>query len=133
VVMGSYGIGIERIMSSAVELFHDADGIIWPPSIAPFTVILTPINYKDEVRNAADHLYEELRAAGLDPLLDDRLERPGVKFKDADLIGIPYRIVLGAEKVRGGKVELFERATRKTEIVDLGSAASLLRGKLGPA
>jgi prolyl-tRNA synthetase len=130
IVMGSYGIGLERIMSSAVELYHDDDGIIWPLSIAPFSVILTPINYKDEVKTAADQLYRTFQEAGIDVLLDDRAERPGVKFKDADLIGIPYRVVMGAEKLKQGKVELFDRATRKTDLVDISSVVSILSEKL---
>ena len=130
IVMGSYGIGLERIMSSAVELYHDSDGIIWPLSIAPFSVVLTPINYKDDIKAAADQLYRTLEEAGIDVLLDDRSERPGVKFKDADLIGIPYRVVLGAEKLKQGKVELFDRATRKTELVDITSAPSIISDKL---
>lgn len=128
VVMGSYGIGVERIMTSAIELFHDADGIIWPVTIAPFKVIITPINYKDDLKTAADNLYADLNAAGLDTLLDDRAERPGVKFKDADLIGIPFRIVIGTEKLKQGKVELFQRASRKTDLVELAVVKSHLKG-----
>ncbi len=127
IVMGSYGIGVERIMTSAIELFHDEDGISWPPSIAPFTVILTPVNYKDEVKAAADNLYDELNVAGVDVLLDDRSERPGVKFKDADLIGIPYRVVIGDRNLKQGKVELFNRATKKTDLVDLASLVPQLK------
>jgi prolyl-tRNA synthetase len=126
-VMGSYGIGMERIMTSAIELFHDADGIIWPASIAPYTVIITPVNYKDDIKAAADKLYAELNAAGLDTLLDDRAERPGVKFKDADLIGIPFRVVLGSEKLKQGKAELFERATKKTELLELPALVSRIK------
>jgi prolyl-tRNA synthetase len=130
IVMGSYGIGLERIMSSAVELYHDDDGIIWPLSIAPFSVILTPINYKDAIKAAADELYLSLQEAGIDALLDDRAERPGVKFKDADLVGIPYRVVMGAEKLKQGKVELFDRATRKTDLVDVSSVPAIISDKL---
>ena len=130
IVMGSYGIGLERIMSSAIELYHDKDGIIWPVSIAPFSVIITPVNYKDETKEAADRLYDALGRAGIDALLDDRVERPGVKFKDADLIGIPYRVVIGPEKLKQGKTEIFHRATRQTEVVDIDSAVSTLLGKL---
>ena len=119
IIMGSYGIGVERIMSSAVELYHDKDGIVWPPSIAPYSIVIVPINYKDGMKEAADGLYQELRSAGVDVLLDDRSERPGVKFKDADLIGIPYRVVIGAEKLKEGHVELFNRASKKTELVKL--------------
>jgi prolyl-tRNA synthetase len=133
VVMGSYGIGVERIMTSAIELFHDADGIIWPLSIAPYKVIITPVNYKDDIKAAADKLHGELNATGIDTLLDDRTERPGVKFKDADLIGIPFRIVIGSEKLKQGKAELFERATRKTELVDFASLVPRIRGLISGA
>ncbi len=126
ILMGSYGIGLERIMCSAVELHHDEDGIIWPPEIAPFSVIITPANYRDETRTASDRIYAELTQAGLDALLDDRSERPGVKFKDADLIGIPYRVVLGAANLKQGKAELFERATKQTQLLDLDSVVPTL-------
>ena len=117
-------------MSAAVELFHDTDGIVWPRSIAPFSVVLTPVMYKDEVREVADRLYADLNTAGIDTLLDDRLERPGVKFKDADLTGIPFRIVLGNEKVKQGKAELFDRAMRKAEIAPLDSLVPTLKTAL---
>jgi prolyl-tRNA synthetase len=130
IVMGSYGIGVERIMSAAVELYHDADGIIWPKSIAPFSLILTPVNYKGEVRVVADRLYEEFRKAGVDVLLDDRPERPGVKFKDADLIGIPYRVVIGEEKVRKGQVELFDRAAKQLELIGTETVIPTVRSRL---
>jgi prolyl-tRNA synthetase len=117
IVMGSYGIGVERIMASAIELHHDADGIIWPKAIAPFDCVVTITNMKqDELREAGEKLYHDLQRAGLDVLLDDREERAGVKFKDADLIGIPYRITIG-KKAADGLVELFERATKQTEDV----------------
>jgi prolyl-tRNA synthetase len=117
IVMGSYGIGVERIMASAIELHHDADGIIWPKAIAPFDCVVTITNMKqDELREAGEKLYQDLQRAGLDVLLDDREERAGVKFKDADLIGIPYRITIG-KKAADGLVELFERATKQTEDV----------------
>jgi prolyl-tRNA synthetase len=111
-IMGSYGIGIERILSSAVEQNHDADGMALPVSIAPFTVVVTPVNYNDAGQRAAsDRIYRELLERGVDALLDDRNERPGVKFKDADLIGIPYRITVG-KKAASGVVELVERRSR---------------------
>ena len=95
-IMGSYGIGIERILSSAVELYHDKDGMALPPSIAPFSVVVTPVNFADaRQREAAIAIHTACRDSGFDALLDDRDERPGVKFKDADLIGIPYRITVG--------------------------------------
>ncbi|PYS50721.1 MAG: proline--tRNA ligase [Acidobacteria bacterium] len=122
IVMGSYGIGVERIMASAIELHHDADGIIWPKAIAPFDCIVTITNMKqDELRDAGERLYDDLQRAGLDVLLDDREERAGVKFKDADLIGIPYRITIG-KKVSDGLVELFERRTKTTEDVRIKDA-----------
>jgi prolyl-tRNA synthetase len=119
IVMGSYGIGVERIMASAIELHHDEDGIIWPKAIAPFDCVITITNMKqDEIREAGEKLYHELHRAGLDVLLDDREERAGVKFKDADLIGIPYRLTVG-KKAADGLVELFDRATKQTEDVRL--------------
>jgi prolyl-tRNA synthetase len=122
IVMGSYGIGVERIMASAIELHHDADGIIWPKAIAPFDVVVTITNMKqDELRETGERLYHDLQRAGLDVLLDDREERAGVKFKDADLIGIPYRIVIG-KKAADGLVELFDRRTKQTEDVKLKDA-----------
>jgi len=130
IVMGSYGIGVERIMTSAIELYHDEDGIIWPVSIAPFTVIITPVNYKDDMKTAADKLYSELHAAGIDALLDDRAERPGVKFKDADLVGIPFRIVIGERRLKQDRVELFTRATRKTELVEPAAAVQLVQSRI---
>jgi prolyl-tRNA synthetase len=126
IVMGSYGIGLERILSAAVELFHDEDGIIWPISIAPVSVILTPINYKGDLKDAADRFSADLSDAGIDWLLDDRPERPGVKFKDADLIGIPFRVVIGG-KLKEGKVEIFERATKQTSLVDVDSLVPTLQ------
>jgi prolyl-tRNA synthetase len=118
-VMGSYGIGVERIMASAIELHHDADGIIWPKAIAPFDCIVTITNTKqDELKEAGERLYHDLQRAGLDVLLDDREERAGVKFKDADLIGIPYRIVIG-KKTTDGIVELFDRRTKQTDELKL--------------
>jgi prolyl-tRNA synthetase len=124
IVMGSYGIGVDRIMSAAIEQNHDADGIIWPKSIAPFDVVVTVTNMKDDrLRETGEKLYKDLQRAGLDALLDDRDERAGVKFKDADLIGIPYRVTIG-KKVADGLVELFERATKKSEDVKLSEIVS---------
>ncbi|MCL5743754.1 MAG: proline--tRNA ligase, partial [Acidobacteria bacterium] len=108
-IMGSYGIGIERILTAVIEQNHDKDGMILPPSIAPFTVVVTPVNISDaQQREAAEEIYRSCQSLGLDALLDDRDERPGVKFKDADLIGIPFRIVVG-KKLSNGLVELVER------------------------
>ena len=106
-VMGCYGIGVSRTMAAAIEQNNDADGIIWPAAIAPFQVAVVPINTKDEAQlQLAERIYGELKAAGLDVLLDDRNERPGVKFKDADLIGYPVRIALGPKALAEGMVEI---------------------------
>jgi prolyl-tRNA synthetase len=127
IVMGSYGIGVERIMASAIELHHDVDGIIWPRAIAPFHVVVTITNMKqDNLREAGEKLYADLGSAGLDVLLDDRDERAGVKFKDADLIGIPYRITIG-KKIADGMVELFDRHAKKSEDVSLSQVVQRLQ------
>jgi prolyl-tRNA synthetase len=127
IVMGSYGIGVERIMASAIELHHDSDGIIWPKSIAPFNVIVTVTNMKqDDVRQAGESLYKDLHRAGLEVLLDDRDERAGVKFKDADLIGIPYRITIG-KKISDGLVELFDRKSKTSEEVKLADVVGRIQ------
>lgn len=124
IVMGSYGIGVERIMASAIELHHDQDGIIWPKTIAPFDVVVTVTNVKqDDLNQAGEELYKALQRAGLDVLLDDRDERAGVKFKDADLIGVPYRITVG-KKISEGLVELFDRQAKASEDVKLGDVVS---------
>jgi prolyl-tRNA synthetase len=130
IVMGSYGIGVERLMAAIVELHHDESGICWPITVAPFHVILTPANIKDpEQARAAEYLYDQLRAASIETLLDDRDERAGVKFNDADLIGVPYRITIG-KKLKGGKIELFVRATKRAEEMALDSAAQALAEKV---
>jgi prolyl-tRNA synthetase len=124
IVMGCYGIGVERILSAAIEQNHDSDGIVWPRSIAPFDVVVTVTNVKQkEMSDAGERLYEELKRAGLEVLLDDRDERAGVKFKDADLIGVPFRITVG-KKVADGKVELFERAAKHSTDVGLDDVAA---------
>jgi prolyl-tRNA synthetase len=124
IVMGSYGIGVERILTAAIEQSHDEDGIIWPKSLAPFDVIVTVTNMKqDELRQAGEKLYNDLQRAGLEVLLDDRDERAGVKFKDADLIGIPFRITVG-KRVAEGIVELFDRSIRSTENVRIENVIS---------
>ena len=110
-IMGSYGIGVERILTCAVEQSHDDRGMALPVSIAPFHAIVTPVNIKNAVqRSAAEQVYSEMTADGVDVLLDDRPERAGVKFKDADLIGVPFRVTLG----RGAKDGYAEITTRRT-------------------
>lgn len=129
-IMGSYGIGVERILSSAIELYHDKDGMALPPSIAPFEVVITPVNIADAgQKKAAEDLYAQCKAMGLDALLDDRDERPGVKFKDADLIGIPYRITVG-KKLPQGLVEVVERRGRQAQDVAVADAAQYTFSKL---
>jgi prolyl-tRNA synthetase len=128
-IMGSYGIGIERILSAAVELYHDADGIVLPAAIAPFTVVVTPVNIKDDAQcQAAAEIYAAFKSAGLDALFDDRDERPGVKFKDADLIGIPYRITVG-KKLPQGMVELVERKPKRSTDVTIDKVVDAVREK----
>ncbi|HET6891070.1 MAG TPA: proline--tRNA ligase [Pyrinomonadaceae bacterium] len=127
IVMGSYGIGVERIITAAVEQSHDEDGIIWPKALSPFDVIVTVTNMKDEaLRQAGEELYKELQRAGLDVLLDDREDRAGVKFKDADLIGIPYRITIG-KKIADGLVELFDRKSKTSEDIKLSETVSRIQ------
>lgn len=111
-IMGSYGIGVSRTLAAAIEQFHDENGIIWPRAIAPFEVVVVPINAKDDaLMEASTKIYDELKAAGVDVLLDDRKDRAGVKFKDADLIGYPLRITVSKNTLESGAVEL---KTRKT-------------------
>jgi prolyl-tRNA synthetase len=121
-IMGSYGVGIERILCAAVELYHDEDGMALPPPIAPFEVLITPVNSSDQAqREAAAGIYQGCLSLGLDALLDDRDERPGVKFKDADLIGVPYRITVG-KKLAQGIVEVLDRRTRESTDVPVAEA-----------
>ena len=119
VIMGCYGIGVNRIIAAAIEADegHDERGVIWPMPIAPFHVVITPIKYQGEAGETADKLYAELTARGIDVLLDDRDERPGVKFNDADLIGIPLRITIGDKGLANGEVELKARTAEKPDMV----------------
>jgi prolyl-tRNA synthetase len=126
VIMGSYGIGIERILCAAVELYSDKDGMCLPVSIAPFEAVVTPVKASDpSLKDAASKLYAELKAAGVDVLYDDRELSPGVKFKDADLVGIPYRITVG-KKLPAGLVEIVERRTKTMTEVPVAEAVAWL-------
>jgi prolyl-tRNA synthetase len=126
--MGCYGIGISRLVAAAIEQNHDDNGIIWPFAIAPFHVLLLPINYKEQkLRDAAEALYHELAKQHIDVLLDDRDERPGVKFKDADLIGIPLRVTIGAKGLEKGIVELRWRRDGKTDEIPMVDAAKQIK------
>jgi prolyl-tRNA synthetase len=132
--MGCYGIGISRLVAAAIEQNHDANGIIWPFSLAPFQVLLLPINYKDKaIREAADKLYQELQQNGVEVLLDDRDERPGVKFKDADLVGIPLRVTIGAKGLEKGCIELRSRRDSKTEEIPVADSVTKIRAVLTQA
>jgi prolyl-tRNA synthetase len=124
--LGSCRLWTERIPGSVVEQNHDKDGMILPPSIAPFTVVVTPVNFADEQqRSAAEAIYQACLDRDIDALLDDREERPGVKFKDADLIGIPWRVVVG-KKVPQGLVELVDRRSKKPVEMEIGKVAAYL-------
>ena len=124
--MGCYGIGISRLAQAAIEQNHDDSGIIWPVSIAPFEVIIIIANIKnDQQKKLAEEIYQKLIKNRIDVLLDDRDERAGIKFKDADLIGIPWRIVAGRE-ANSGQVELHNRKTKITELLDLKSVIKKL-------
>jgi prolyl-tRNA synthetase len=117
-IMGCYGIGVSRTVASAIEQNHDDDGIIFPPAIAPYTVIITPLGAKSaEIDDTANQIYRELWDKGIDTLLDDRDERPGVKFKDADLLGIPFRITIGKKALAEGKIEFRDRMTKEMKLV----------------
>ena len=127
-VMGCYGIGVERILSAAVEQNHDADGMFLPLAIAPFEVVLTAANMDDgAIRKAAEEFYEEMQSQSIEVLFDDRQERPGVKFKDADLIGVPYRVTVGKRKFEQGLVEIFERSTKRIHDAKLKAVVQSLK------
>ncbi|MBW2542600.1 MAG: proline--tRNA ligase [Deltaproteobacteria bacterium] len=127
IIMGSYGIGIERTMAAVVERRHDEAGMIWPVSVAPFEVVITVVKPKDAAASdAGGALYDALLAEGIEVRLDDRDERPGVKFNDADLIGIPYRITVGPKGLAEGMVEIVERRGRKSRNVAVEKAAATI-------
>jgi len=129
-IMGSYGIGIERILTAAVEQGNDENGFWLPAAIAPFEIVVAPVNVKDEaVKSAAEDIAKRLEAAGYDVILDDRDERPGVKFKDADLVGIPFRITVG-KKVTEGTVEVVLRSTREVRDVTITAIVEYFQGVL---
>jgi prolyl-tRNA synthetase len=129
-IMGSYGIGIERILTAAIEQSNDKNGFWLPASIAPFSVVVTVTNIGDDLlRETGEKLAAEMEAAGLDVLLDDRDERAGVKFKDADLVGIPYRINVG-KKAAAGQVELVTRANSSSVDIALSDVAALVRERV---
>jgi prolyl-tRNA synthetase len=120
--MGCYGLGIGRTVAAAIEQNHDEKGIIWPRALAPFEVLVLPLGNDAEVVTLAEKAYEELSARGVDVLLDDRDERPGVKFNDADLLGIPVRLVIGARSLAEDKVELSLRRDGEKRMVPAAKA-----------
>ena len=134
IVMGSYGIGVERILAAAIELRHDEAGVIFPMTIAPFQLVVTPLNVKDaELKATADRIYEELNRAGVEVLYDDRDERAGVKLNDADLVGFPFQIRIGPKKLKEGKVEFYDRATKSAEDVVVDDAVKMAKGRIDEA
>lgn len=132
VTMGCYGIGITRVVAAAIEQNHDDNGIVWPEAIAPFQLALVPLNMQksDRVREAVEALYSELVALGIDVLMDDRNERPGVKFADIELIGIPHRIVIGDRGLDEGKLEYRHRRAEANEEFELENAVAFIQSKL---
>ncbi len=130
--MGCYGIGVTRVIAAAIEQNHDSKGILWPKEMAPFQVVIVPINYQqsDAVKKASDELYQALLALKLEVLLDDRNERPGVKFADMDLIGIPHRIVIGDKLLAEQKVEYKARSAEAPDMVALADIIAYLKTKI---
>jgi prolyl-tRNA synthetase len=130
-IMGSYGIGVERAMAAIVESHYDERGIIWPVAVAPFTVVVTVAQSEDpESAKAGESVYEQLTAAGIEVIIDDRAERAGVKFRDAELTGIPFRVTVGKRGLADSTVEVTERATGETVKVPIGDTVAYLRGVL---
>ncbi|MDO7787053.1 proline--tRNA ligase [Desulforamulus aquiferis] len=128
IVMGCYGVGVSRTMAAAIEQNHDQDGIIWPASIAPYQVIVIPVSAKDAKQmTIAEELYNELSKLGIEVVLDDRPERPGVKFKDADLIGFPLRVVVGGKATDEGVVEIRQRRSGQTDLIPISDVIKYVR------
>ena len=128
IVMGSYGIGVDRNLAAVVESNHDESGIVWPVNVAPFEVVITVVKPKDvKCLEASERIYEALQEDGIDVLLDDRDERPGVKFKDADLIGIPFRVTVGPKGLENGVVEFKSRRDGETRDLELIRASVTIR------
>jgi prolyl-tRNA synthetase len=130
--MGCYGIGVTRILGAAIEQKHDERGIVWPDSIAPFTVVICPVGYdrSEAVKTAADELHAQLLALGVDVILDDRGERPGAMFADWELIGVPHRVVLGDKGLKEGLAELQGRQETEATKVPVAELLNQLRARL---
>jgi prolyl-tRNA synthetase len=133
--MGCYGIGVTRVVAAAIEQNHDAKGIVWPEAMAPFVVAIAPIGYdrNEAVRAAADRLHDELQSAGIEVLLDDRGERPGVMFADLELIGVPHRVTVGERGLKDGNVEYQSRRDGGTQSVPVVGIRVFLEQKLAAA
>jgi prolyl-tRNA synthetase len=135
-VMGCYGIGVSRLVATTVEQHHDENGIRWPISVAPYHVHLVTLGKEADLVSVAAALHKDLQDVGIEVLWDDRDERPGVKFKDGDLIGIPLRVTIGAKGLAAGSVELKERAERdakKVELVPIHDAAAAIASRVASA
>lgn len=130
--MGCYGIGVTRIVGAAIEQNNDDKGIIWPTSIAPFEVVLCPLGYdrSEAVKKTADELYESLKQSGIDVIMDDRGERPGVMFSDWELIGVPHRIVIGDRGLKDGKLEYQGRRDTAATAIPVGDMAQFVIAKI---
>ena len=130
--MGCYGIGVTRIVGAAIEQGHDERGIVFPAAIAPFEVCIVPMGYakSDAVKAAADALYAELTGAGIDVLLDDRNERPGVMFAEMELIGVPHRVVVGDRGLAQGKLEYKGRLDAESQMLPVAEVGQFLKGRL---
>jgi prolyl-tRNA synthetase len=130
--MGCYGIGVTRVVAAAIEQNHDERGIVWPPAMAPFAVAIAPIAYErsESVRQCADELHERLADAGIEVLLDDRGERPGVMFADLELIGIPHRVTIGERGLKEGIVEYHARRDAKATKVAVADIVSFIQGRI---
>jgi prolyl-tRNA synthetase len=130
--MGCYGIGVSRVMAAAIEQNHDAGGIVWPASIAPFQLVLIPINMQksERVKALTEQLYEQLMSHNIDVLMDDRNERPGVKFADMELIGIPHRVVIGDKGIDNNVLEYRARTASENEDIDLATALEQILSRI---
>jgi prolyl-tRNA synthetase len=132
--MGCYGIGVDRTLAAVIEQYNDADGIMFPISCAPFSVMITPVDFNEkDQQSAAVSLHDELEKQGIDVLLDDRDQRPGFKFKDADLLGIPLRITIGPKFLKEGKAEIRSRKSKEVTVIplkDMADSAALMVRKL---
>ena len=123
IIMGCYGIGVNRILASLIEISNDKNGMIWPASISPYEVVILPLNVSvDKLKETAESIYKDLKASGADVIIDDREDRAGVKFKDADLIGFPLQVIVGEKNLKDGIVELKTRKTGKSQKVKIADA-----------